>query len=342
MSRLLAGVKRMESSIGVHEIHGVSLSCCYVPQTISSYKNPLLTSFVVILMLTGTYWGENSFFKIARGINNMQIESDCVFAILDTHMLDQVLEGERGGSMYGLLKRTDAVLNLTKSSKHIHLNSNKKAREAADRALENHKFAAVNSDRQRLDLFDGLVNADKSNVKSDVDPDHEIENAIMSAYKHERQRAKDFAGQKRADKKIAAQATKERHEDEHNISVAMSNILDHTNGDAGAVRSIIQQALAKLEKQAKEDKAPKTEVAMIEDEIRKAWKSARANVTKNSDLQDVTDLLDSNDLSEFALPGKASTFVPTVFGMLLGVGLSALAFVSCHKSQSERHEYSRL
>lgn len=31
----------------------------------------------------GTYWGEEGFFKIVRGINNMAIETECFFAVVD-------------------------------------------------------------------------------------------------------------------------------------------------------------------------------------------------------------------------------------------------------------------
>ena len=29
----------------------------------------------------GTYWGENGFFKLKRGVNNLMIESECAWAV---------------------------------------------------------------------------------------------------------------------------------------------------------------------------------------------------------------------------------------------------------------------
>ena len=50
----------------------------------------------------GTYWGENSFFRIIRGVNNMMFESDCTFALMDTTPIDRINNGEFIGGMYGL------------------------------------------------------------------------------------------------------------------------------------------------------------------------------------------------------------------------------------------------
>lgn len=54
----------------------------------------------------GTYWGENGFFRIVRGINNMKFEDDCAFALFDTSPVEKVLKGELHGSMYGLVGHT--------------------------------------------------------------------------------------------------------------------------------------------------------------------------------------------------------------------------------------------
>jgi hypothetical protein len=67
----------------------------------------------------GNYWGMNSFFKIARGSNNMQIEADCAFAIMDVHHLQDVIKGKFGGSMYGLIGESDEIFNRTGKHRHI-------------------------------------------------------------------------------------------------------------------------------------------------------------------------------------------------------------------------------
>ncbi|ETV95852.1 hypothetical protein H310_10895 [Aphanomyces invadans] len=68
----------------------------------------------------GTYWGENGFFKIVRGINNLMIESDCHY--VDVDVSDEELvwvetkshhgkkhEGpEYGGSLFGIRPYQDA------------------------------------------------------------------------------------------------------------------------------------------------------------------------------------------------------------------------------------------
>ena len=63
--------------------------------------------------------GENGFFRIARGINNMQFESDCVYALFDVHHLEDVLRGKMGGSMFGVVEQRDKIFNST--SKHPHI-----------------------------------------------------------------------------------------------------------------------------------------------------------------------------------------------------------------------------
>ncbi|ETW09396.1 hypothetical protein, variant 2 [Aphanomyces invadans] len=52
----------------------------------------------------GSYWGENGFFRIVRGVNNLGIESDCVYAVPDVTMEDMVWSETAvyGGSLYGL------------------------------------------------------------------------------------------------------------------------------------------------------------------------------------------------------------------------------------------------
>ena len=68
----------------------------------------------------------------------MQIESDCVFALFDTHHLEDVLEGKMGGSMFGIVQHTDSILNLT-AHNHTHIahsNDNTEAEKEGRRALE--------------------------------------------------------------------------------------------------------------------------------------------------------------------------------------------------------------
>lgn len=47
--------------------------------------------------------GENSFFRIVRGINNMKFEEECVFALFDATELQAVLSGKRRGGMFGIV-----------------------------------------------------------------------------------------------------------------------------------------------------------------------------------------------------------------------------------------------
>ena len=81
----------------------------------------VLTCWCLCLLVRGTYWGQNSFFKIGRGENTMQFESDCVFALFDVHHLHAVLDGKYGGSMFGVLKQKDKIFNRTAnhSAKHV-------------------------------------------------------------------------------------------------------------------------------------------------------------------------------------------------------------------------------
>ncbi|EQC37066.1 hypothetical protein SDRG_05293 [Saprolegnia diclina VS20] len=59
----------------------------------------------------GTYWGENGFFKIVRGSNNLGIESDCTFVVPDVSQEDLVWSQAPayGGSIWGLRPFSDAA-----------------------------------------------------------------------------------------------------------------------------------------------------------------------------------------------------------------------------------------
>ncbi|RLO14029.1 hypothetical protein DYB28_007325 [Aphanomyces astaci] len=52
----------------------------------------------------GTYWGEGGFFRIVRGVNNLGIESDCIYVVPDVTMEDLVWSDTPvyGGSIFGL------------------------------------------------------------------------------------------------------------------------------------------------------------------------------------------------------------------------------------------------
>lgn len=51
----------------------------------------------------GSYWGEQGFFRLVRGENNMHIEDGCAFAEVDVSEVLNQLEGKVKGSMYGLI-----------------------------------------------------------------------------------------------------------------------------------------------------------------------------------------------------------------------------------------------
>jgi hypothetical protein len=50
----------------------------------------------------GTYWGENGFFKILRGVNHARFEEECTFAIPDLTDEQASLNGKLVGGMFGL------------------------------------------------------------------------------------------------------------------------------------------------------------------------------------------------------------------------------------------------
>jgi hypothetical protein len=53
----------------------------------------------------GTYWGENGFFKILRGVNHARFEEECTFAIPDISEEEPTQNGKLVGGMYGLREK---------------------------------------------------------------------------------------------------------------------------------------------------------------------------------------------------------------------------------------------
>jgi len=52
----------------------------------------------------GTYWGENGFFRVIRGKNNLRIEEMCTFAIPENQEERKRTKGKLFGSMFGVSK----------------------------------------------------------------------------------------------------------------------------------------------------------------------------------------------------------------------------------------------
>jgi len=50
----------------------------------------------------GTYWGENGFFRVYRGKNNLRIEEMCTFAIPENSEEHEQAAGKIYGSMFGI------------------------------------------------------------------------------------------------------------------------------------------------------------------------------------------------------------------------------------------------
>jgi len=50
----------------------------------------------------GTYWGENGFFRVPRGVNHLRIEESCTFALLEEKELREMEEHKVTGSMFGI------------------------------------------------------------------------------------------------------------------------------------------------------------------------------------------------------------------------------------------------
>jgi hypothetical protein len=57
------------------------------------------------MVLIGSYWGENGWFRLKRGENNMHIEEQCAAAKVDIHEMDWLLDGKVRGSMFGVIPK---------------------------------------------------------------------------------------------------------------------------------------------------------------------------------------------------------------------------------------------
>lgn len=51
----------------------------------------------------GSYWGENGFFRLVRGVNMLRIEEECAFPIVDNSEQREFLKGKLAGSMDGIV-----------------------------------------------------------------------------------------------------------------------------------------------------------------------------------------------------------------------------------------------
>lgn len=65
--------------------------------------------------------GQNSFFRIIRGVNNMRFEEECIFATFDVTELLRVLQGKSRGGMFGIVdekppRTTEVRWNDTKAA----------------------------------------------------------------------------------------------------------------------------------------------------------------------------------------------------------------------------------
>ncbi|KAL1522128.1 hypothetical protein AB1Y20_021769 [Prymnesium parvum] len=61
----------------------------------------------------GTYWGDGGWFKMLRGVNELQIESDCYWGVPEVSpLLDEMLEGTVHGSYLSGIARTPSPASL--------------------------------------------------------------------------------------------------------------------------------------------------------------------------------------------------------------------------------------
>jgi hypothetical protein len=54
-----------------------------------------------MLTMQGTYWGENGWFRIVRGKNNLGIEANCDWAVWDGKVPQQYVKGSVNASGHG-------------------------------------------------------------------------------------------------------------------------------------------------------------------------------------------------------------------------------------------------
>jgi len=305
--------------------------------------------------------GENSFFKIARGINNMQIESDCVFAILATHMLEKVLDGKLGGSMFGLVRRHDEIFNRSEKEEHQH-HSHKNV-DHSDRVIASHKLASKNY-RETKNPFEQKIPVTTADF---IDPHRLIELSVIQSYQNEKLRGFSSSDT------IIKKESDDRHNDEKMIELSLLTALIKSDGNINAIKPLIQAAFVKLENFASSDNSSQSDVDVVEEEIRSAWKDSKNEYSKNKNHKNFIKENENNEeiINQWFKTSKdenknnnnyneinnietnsfmqnminkqqaTSLLLPTVFGMIIGVALSVLAVTSC-KARHDRGDYQRL
>lgn len=129
----------------------------------------------------GSYWGENGWFKLRRGINNMRIEEQCAAAIVDVHELDDVLSGAKVGSMFGLVGRDEEPQQLPDNWKRMKphkWNPNRKAAKA--REQEVHDFIHGEALARKNKRSDGAPADEEPFSQADSEPDSTPEQSKQS------------------------------------------------------------------------------------------------------------------------------------------------------------------
>jgi hypothetical protein len=85
-------------------------------------------SYLYLFLFCFSLGGENSFFKIERGINSMHFEEECVFGLFNTEEVENIIKKKYRGSMFGIIKErppTITHVNYTKEENHKHKHNHK-------------------------------------------------------------------------------------------------------------------------------------------------------------------------------------------------------------------------
>lgn len=177
MLSLCAGGTYCEFSISIPSLAGTRI------------PNPARSLVLPSILVCVRAWlfvvlgGENSFFRIIRGVNNMRFEEECVFGVFDVSELEEiVVDKKKRGSMFGLVKEEipkvtevdykDGQQNRTggiKEDKSKGSNHARKGRpsSAGDRHLAHHG----KPDRHAtVTVSDGSVQTDGSPASSSSSP----------------------------------------------------------------------------------------------------------------------------------------------------------------------------